>query len=74
MIHIFKRWYEGKTEIQYFDDQDNEIKGIYVLPLIYTEYHWTAQAARQLTAFYLRNWQFIVGTIISIGVAITMNS
>ena len=73
MIQIFNRWYEGKTEIHYFDDQDNENTDGYVLPLVSTEYHWTAQAARQLTDFWMRHWQFLIATIISIIVAIAVS-
>lgn len=67
MVQIFKRWYEGKTKIHHFDQDENA--GIYVFPFVYVERHWTAQAARWLTAFCLRHWQFIIGTIIAIVLA-----
>ena len=72
MIQIFKRWYHGKPVIEHFDDlnADSTSTGCYVFPLVYTEYHWTAQAARHLTKFYLRNWQFIVGTAVTIAASV----
>ena len=32
----------------------------------YTERHWTSEKAHKLWEFYLRNWQWIIGTIIAI--------
>lgn len=74
MVQIFKRWYHGKTDIQHFDDLNADSTGSYVLPFIYTEYHWTAQGARHLTDFYLRNWQFIIGTAVTIGIAMAVDA
>lgn len=73
MIQIFKRWYEGKTEIQYFDELNDDNTGTYVWPLVYIEYRWTAQAARQLPNFFRRKWEFIIGTLISVCVSIFLS-
>lgn len=63
MIAFLKRWYHGKTDIQHFDELNQE-PGIFVFPMVYVEYHWSAQLARKLHNFYLHNWEFIWGNII----------
>jgi hypothetical protein len=68
MIQIFNRWYHGKPVTQHFDNLNADSTGCYVFPSVYTEYHWTAQAARHLTDFYLSNWKFIVGVAIAVAV------
>ena len=73
MLQIFNRWYEGRTEIHYFDDLNNKNADSYVFPLVYTKLHWTAHVARQLTDFWMRHWQFLITTIISIVVEIAMS-
>ncbi len=64
MINIFTRWFNGKTQIEEFENDPNS--SVWISPRIYTEYHWTAKVARVLTGFYLRNWQWVWGTAIAL--------
>ena len=66
MIDFLKNWYNGKTEIQHFDELNQESSGIYLLPSISTEYHWTARATRMLVNFVIRHFQFILTTVIAL--------
>lgn len=51
-----KSWWDG--EIKSYDTPG--VVGFY------TERHWTSNNAHAILDFYLRNWQWIIGTIIAI--------
>ncbi|CAN7761207.1 hypothetical protein LJR296_006970 [Cupriavidus necator] len=59
-----RRWYEGDTRIQEFDNDPDS--PVVILPGLYTEYHWTATVARALVAFYQRHWQWLWGILIAV--------
>ncbi len=56
LLSRISSWYEGKLEVW---DSPNIIG-------FDMKRHWTAVAARALVGFYLRNWQWIWGTIIAV--------
>jgi hypothetical protein len=62
MIRAIKRWYEGEAKMT----KGYNGPGIVMIPAPYTEYHWTARAARSLVSFYLRHWQWIGGSAIAL--------
>jgi hypothetical protein len=64
MLKRIRRWYEGEGKIREFDNSPDS--SIFVMPLMYTEWHWSAKIARVLVAFYLRNWQWLWGTSIAL--------
>lgn len=51
-----KRWWDGETK-------PYNIPGVIG---IYTERHWTSEKAHSVVDFYFRNWQWIIGIIITI--------
>jgi hypothetical protein len=61
MLDWLKNWYGGELVIE-----PNEPDSVFILPLMYKRYHWTAKAARTVVSFYLRHWQWVWGTIIGI--------
>ncbi|HHQ4757400.1 hypothetical protein [Aeromonas hydrophila] len=57
MIKHIKDWYNGEVKI---DEFDNDSDGsLYIMPMIYTKYHWTAKIARNIVSFYLKHWQWV---------------
>lgn len=64
MIQHVKEWYNGEVKIYEFDN-DSDDGSLYVMPMIYTEYHWTAKAARNVVTFYIQHWQWIWSTLIA---------
>lgn len=63
-FHKIKNWYEGEGKFQTFENDPDS--NIFIAPIIYTDFHWTAKIARILVKFYLRNWQWLWGTVIAI--------
>lgn len=63
MFLRIQRWYNGESKIQEFENDD---PSIIIIPFIYTEYHWSAKIARTIVGFYLRNWQWIWSTIMTV--------
>lgn len=61
MLQWLKDWYNGELVIE-----PNEPDSVFILPLMYKRYHWTAKAARTVASFYLRNWQWVWGTVIGV--------
>lgn len=57
MIKHIKNWYNGEVKIHEFDN--NSDGSLYIMPMIYTEYHWTAKIARNIVSFYLKHWQWV---------------
>lgn len=51
-----RRWWDGETK-------PYDTPGVIGL---YTERHWTSQAAHTGWDFYRKNWQWIIGTIVAI--------
>lgn len=46
---------------------DNEPgSSVFIAPLIYTEYHWSAKFVRVVVGFYLRHWQWFLSTTIAV--------
>lgn len=64
MFSRIKRWYDGESKIQEFENDPDS--SIVIMPLLYTEYHWSAKIARAIVGFYLRHWQWVWSTIIAI--------
>lgn len=61
-----KRWYEGETKMDEFKNDPNS--SVFVMPLIYTEYHWTARIARSIVGFYFQHWKWLwptAGTVLA---------
>jgi hypothetical protein len=66
--NIIGRWYEGKLV-----PVEREPNSRSAVRLLHYERHWTARVARVLVKFYLKNWQWLIGTIIavvSLGIAV----
>lgn len=59
-----RRWYEGEQKIHEFDDDPNS--GVFIVPMVYTEHHWSAKAVRAIVAFYLQHWKWIWSTVIGV--------
>lgn len=64
MLNFIRRWYQGKSEIQEFENLPGS--SIYIGSSFYIDYHWSAKGARTLVAFYLQNWQWVWGTTIGL--------
>lgn len=64
MLRAIKRWYDGRTVIQEFENDPQSSAVIF--PMVYTEYHWSAKIARAVVGFYSRNWQWLWGAGIAI--------
>jgi hypothetical protein len=68
MIEYFKNWYRGK----YFPPENNP--GSYVKFLAgHYEQPFVARILSRLFTFWLKNWQFIVGTLVAVILAIFFN-
>lgn len=65
MIQYIKTWYNGEVKTLEFDN-DCDDGSLHIMPMIYTEYHWTAKAARKVVHFYSQHWQWIWSTFIAI--------
>ena len=57
MLQKIKRWYEGESKLEEFENDRNS--HVFIMPHLYTEYHWTAKIARRLVSFYLEHWKWI---------------
>lgn len=64
MFSRIKRWYNGESKMQEFDNAPDS--SIVIMPYFYTEYHWSAKIARAIVGFYLRHWQWVWSTIIAV--------
>lgn len=64
MFSRIKRWYEGEPKVQEIENDPRS--SIVFMPLIYTEYHWSAKVARAIVSFYLRHWQWLWSTAIAL--------
>ena len=64
MFRSIKRWYAGEDKFHEFENDPSS--GAHIFPLLYTEIHWTAKFVRIIVKFYLRNWQWLWGTTITI--------
>jgi hypothetical protein len=53
-------WWNGETKTY-------DVPGVFG---VYTERHWTSDAAHALADFYLRHWQWLWGTAIAIALGI----
>jgi len=61
MIERIANWYKGKF-VAYHSEPGSSLVfmgGSY-------ERHWTARAARAVAEFYLREWKWIIGTVIAV--------
>lgn len=69
MLKRIRRWYQGDVKIS-----EPHIDGsVLIWPSRSTEYRPSANVARIVVGFYLRNWQWALGTttgIVSIYVAV----
>lgn len=63
LLSSIKRWYEGETKVDEFENDPNISSSIG--SLIYTEYHWTARIARSIVGFYFQHWKWFWTTAIS---------
>jgi hypothetical protein len=70
VLSIIKRWYNGTGVIH---DGDNDPDStVFIMPSYSTEYHWSAKMARAMVDFYIRNWQWVWGTVIgAVGLYLT---
>jgi len=59
-----KHWYQREVKMITFEDDPDGM--VFIAPLVYTKYHWTAKIARGFVGFYLRHWQWLLGTAIAI--------
>lgn len=64
MLKPIKQWYQGKTVVHEFES--NPVEGIYVYPLVYQEYHWSAKAVRTIVGFCREHWQWLIGTVLAV--------
>ena len=64
MFNCVKRWYNGKSKVQEFEN--NLDSSVLFLPYLYTEYHWSAKIVRAIVSFYIRHWKWIWTSIIAI--------
>lgn len=64
MLRKVRHWYEGTSKTEEFDNDPNSM---YVIgPRFYTEYHWTARVARAVVSFYLKHWQWVWSTVLTL--------
>ena len=54
------KWYHGRWTQPY-----NPPNGLVIIGGHF-EYHWTARIARAVVSFYLKNWQWVWGTVIAL--------
>lgn len=48
-------------------DFENDLgNSVVIMPIIYTEYHWSAKIARAIVGFYLHHWQWVWSTAIGV--------
>ncbi len=59
-----QRWYNGE-DIRDFPDYPDTIGGLGVIHSYHKKFHWTAKTVRSLVAFYMRNWKWIIPTILT---------
>lgn len=57
----FKRWYYGTTKIV----NCSKPNIVAIVPI--TQYHWTAQMAHWIQAFWLKHWKWIITTGVGVG-------
>lgn len=55
-----RHWYDG----EYVSDRDAGVT------IIYCKRHWSSRFAHTLVEFYLKEWKWIWGTLIVVGLAI----
>lgn len=65
MPEFLKRWWNGTTEIEHFDNL-NDDPSVQVFPLAYVRHHWTAKAARGVVRFLRVHWAFFIGTLLAL--------
>jgi len=64
MLSRIKRWYSGESKSHEFENDPDS--SLVIIPMPYTEYHWSAKIARAIVGFYLRHWQWVITTVIAI--------
>jgi hypothetical protein len=64
VLSRIKRWYDGESKWHEFEN--NTDRSLVIMPMPYTEYHWSAKIARAIVGFYLRHWQWVWSTIIAL--------
>jgi hypothetical protein len=64
MIEKVRRWYSGNSVVETFENDPSST--IFIAPMVYTDYHWTAKLARALVGFYLRHWQWVWSTVLTL--------
>ena len=64
MFSKIKNWYNGETKIYEFRNDPDDL--IFVMPMIYTEYHWSAKIARSVVVFYITHWKWIWSSVFAL--------
>ena len=62
MFSRIKRWYGGEIKLHEFENDPRS--SVVIMPMIYTEFHWSAKIARAIVGFYMRHW--VWSTIIAV--------
>ena len=66
-LRAVRSWYDGRPT-----PYDNPPGSSVVLLGVSYQRHWSALVARALVAFWLRHWQWIMGTMIAVaGILVT---
>lgn len=59
--NAIERWYDGKlVPVEREPNPRSHIR------MLHYKRHWSATTARVLVKFYLRNWQWVIGTTIAV--------
>ena len=56
-----RSWYDGRP----ISHDDPPRSSVVLIGFAYRR-HWTAAVARSLVSFWLRHWQWIIGTVIAV--------
>ena len=54
-----QKWYQGTSRLETFDKLQRD--NVVVVPILITEYHWTAKIFRAIVKFFSQHWKWFFG-------------
>jgi F0F1-type ATP synthase assembly protein I len=70
LLLSIKKWYQGTSRLETFDKL--QMPNVKVMPILITEYHWTAKIVRVIVGFFNNHSGKIVSAILTLVVAIIL--